>query len=154
MLLEQIKKDLVNHVKSGDKTKISITRLLLAALKDKEISLRNSEDFDVMIDDIIIMEIINKMIKQRNIAAKTYLDANRVDLAEKEELEVKLLSNYLPAQLSATDLNLEIDKLIKKLSANSLRDMSKVMKALKVEFSGKCDFQLASHLVKEKLSSK
>ena len=154
MLLEQIKKDLIGYIKSGDKSKISITRLLLAALKDKEISLRNSQDFDELIEDNIVMEIINKMIKQRKIAAKTYLEANRVDLAEKEELEAKILANYLPMQLSEGELNLEIDKLINKLKASSFRDMSKVMKSLKENFSGKCDFQLASAMVKKKLSGK
>ena len=82
MLLEKIKQDLVSHIKSGDKTKISIIRLLLAALKDKEISLRNSEGFDELVDDNVVMEIINKMIKQRKVAVKAYMEANRVDLAE------------------------------------------------------------------------
>ena len=84
MLIQKIKQDLVSHIKSGDKIKISITRLLIAALKDKEISLRNNQDFDELINDSIVMEIINKMIKQRKIAAQTYEEANRADLAEKE----------------------------------------------------------------------
>ena len=154
MLLEKIKKDLVNHIKSGDKMKISITRLLLAALKDKEISLRNSQDYNDLINDNMILEIINKMIKQRKIAMKTYLEANRVDLAEKEELESTLLSHYLPEQLNEQELNVEINKLIIKLKADSLRDMSKVMKNIKENFAGKCDLQLASNLVKEILLNK
>lgn len=154
MLLEKIKQDLVSHIKSGDKTKISIIRLLLAALKDKEISLRNSEGFDELVDDNVVMEIINKMIKQRKVAVKAYMEANRVDLAEKEELEAALLTNYLPLQLSENQLIKEIDQLINKLKANSLRDMSKVIKVLKNNFNGQCDFKLASDIVKEKLSSK
>ena len=94
MLIQKIKQDLVSHIKSGDKIKISITRLLIAALKDKEISLRNNQDFDELINDNIVMEIINKMIKQRKIAAQTYEEANRADLAEKELEEAKLLSHY------------------------------------------------------------
>ena len=78
MLIQKIKQDLVSHIKSGDKIKISITRLLIAALKDKEISLRNNQDFDELINDNIVMEIINKMIKQRKIAAQTYEEANRL----------------------------------------------------------------------------
>ena len=152
MLVQKIKQDLVNHIKSGDKIKISITRLLLAALKDKEISLRNNQDFDELINDNIVMEIINKMIKQRKIAAQTYEDAKRSDLAEKELEEAKLLSHYLPSQLSENELNLEVEETIKSLNAQSLRDMSKVMKVIKENLSGKCDMQLASNIVKSKLS--
>ena len=152
MLIEQIKKDLVNHIKSGDKTKISITRLLIAALKDKEISLRNNQDFDELINDNIVMEIINKMIKQRKIAAQTYEEANRADLAEKELEEALLLSHYLPSQLSEDQLNAKVEEIIKGVNAKSLRDMSKVMKTIKENLSGKCDMQMASNLVKSKLS--
>ena len=152
MLIEQIKQDLVNHIKSGDKIKISITRLLIAALKDKEISLRNNQDFDELINDNIVMEIINKMIKQRKIAAQTYEDANRADLAEKELEEAELLRHYLPSQLSEDQLNTKVEEIIKRVDAKSLRDMSKVMKIIKEHLSGKCDMQMASNLVKSKLS--
>ena len=152
MLLEKIKKDLVDHIKSGDKIKISITRLLLAALKDKEISLRNNQDLDELIKDNVVMEIINKMIKQRKIAAKTYEEVNRTDLAEKELEEVKLLSHYLPSQLSEEQLVLKVEEIIKKIKAQTLRDMGKVMKVIKEDLSGKCDMELASNIVKSKLS--
>ena len=151
MLIQKIKQDLVSHIKSGDKIKISITRLLIAALKDKEISLRNNQDFDELINDNIVMEIINKMIKQRKIAAQTYEKANRSDLAEKELQEAKLLSYYLPSQLSEDQLNVKVEEIIKEVDAKSLRDMSKVMKIIKENLSGKCDMQMASNLVKSKL---
>ena len=152
MLIEQIKQDLVSHIKSGNKTKISITRLLIAALKDKEISLRNNQDFDELITDSIVMEIINKMIKQRKIAAQTYEEANRADLAEKELEEALLLSHYLPSQLSEDQLTAKVEEIIKGVNAKSLRDMSKVMKTIKENLSGKCDMRMASNLVKSKLS--
>ena len=152
MLIRKIKQDLVSHIKSGNKIKISITRLLIAALKDKEISLRNNQDFDELINDNIVMEIINKMIKQRKIAAQTYEEANRTDLAEKELEEAKLLSHYLPSQLSEDQLNVKVEEIIKEVDAKSLRDMSKVMKVIKENLSGKCDMQMASNLVKSKLS--
>ena len=153
MLIDKIKTDLVEHIKSGDKSKISITRLLIAALKDKEISLRNSQESNELISDSIVMEIINKMIKQRTLAIKTYMDAGREDLANKEKKESELLAIYLPTQLSNIELEKAIDKIINKIEANSLRDMSKVMKTLKNEFSGRCDFQIASELVKNKLEN-
>ena len=152
MLIQKIKQDLVSHIKSGDKIKISITRLLIAALKDKEISLRNNQDFDELINDNIVMEIINKMIKQRKIAAQTYEEANRADLAEKELEEAQLLSHYLPSQLSKEQLNAKVEEIIKGVDAKSLRDMSKVMKVIKENLNGKCDMQMASNLVKSKLS--
>ena len=152
MLIEKIKQDLVSHIKSGNRIKIWITRLLIAALKDKEISLRNNQDFDELINDSIVMEIINKMIKQRKIAAKTYKEAQRDDLANKELEEAKLLSHYLPTQLSEEQLYAKIEEIIKKVDAKSLRDMSKVMKDVKENLSGKCDMQLASKFVKSKLS--
>ena len=152
MLIQKIKQDLVSHIKSGNKIKISITRLLIAALKDKEISLRNNQGFDELINDNIVMEIINKMIKQRKVAAQTYEEVNRIDLAEKELEEVKLLSHYLPSQLSEDQLNSKIVEIIKRVDAKSLRDMSKVMKVIKENLNGKCDMQVASNLVKSKLS--
>ena len=152
MLIQKIKQDLVNHIKSGDKIKISITRLLIAALKDKEISLRNNQDFDELINDNIVMEIINKMIKQRKIAAQTYEEAKRGDLAEKELEEAQLLSNYLPSQLSEEQLNTKVLEIINEVDAKSIRDMSKVMKVVKENLNGKCDMQMASNLVKSKLS--
>ena len=152
MLIEKIKQDLVRHIKAGDKIKISITRLLIAALKDKEISLRNNQDSDEIINDNIVMEIINKMIKQRKVAAQTYEEAKRTDLAEKELQEAKLLSHYLPLQLSEDQLKAKVQEIIKEVDAKSLRDMSKVMKVIKENLSGKCDMQMASNLVKNELS--
>ena len=153
MLIDKIKKNLIDHIKSADKSKVSITRLLLAAVKDKEISLRKNQDPADFISDNIIIDIINKMIKQRKITSETYINAGRSDLADKELLEAKLLSVYLPEQLLDEELRIVIDKIILEIKASTLRDMSKIMKILKDRYSGKCDFQLASSLVKNKLSN-
>ena len=152
MLIEKIKSDLTKHLKSGDKAKVSLTRLLLAAVKDKEISLRNSAEEDNQLNDSIVMEIIKKMIKQRNLAIESFKKANRLDLVEKEELESQLLSVYLPKQLTEEELNVVIAKVINDINAESIRDMSKVMKVLKKDFGDQCDFQKASKVVKERLS--
>ena len=152
MLVEKIKNDLTKHLKSGDKAKVSLTRLLLAAVKDKEISLRNSAEEDNLLNDSIVMDIIKKMIKQRNLAIESFKKANRLDLVEKEELESQLLSVYLPKQLTEEELNTVIAKVINDTNAESIRDMSNVMKVLKEDFGDQCDFQKASKVVKEKLS--
>ncbi len=152
MLVEKIKNDLTKHLKSGDKAKVSLTRLLLAAVKDKEISLRNSAEEDNQLNDSVVMDIIKKMIKQRNLAIESFKKANRLDLVEKEELESQLLSVYLPKQLTEEELNTVIAKVINDTNAESIRDMSNVMKVLKENFGDQCDFQKASKVVKEKLS--
>ena len=152
MLVEKIKNDLTKHLKSGDKAKVSLTRLLLAAVKDKEISLRNTAEEDNQLNDSVVMDIIKKMIKQRNLAIESFKKANRLDLVEKEELESQLLSVYLPKQLTEEELNTVIAKVINDTNAESIRDMSNVMKVLKEDFGDQCDFQKASKVVKEKLS--
>ena len=154
MLVEKIKKNLTEFVKSGKKTEISITRLLLAAIKDREITLRKNANIDEDISDSEVIDIVNKMIKQRNQTINTYLDAGRQDLAEKERLEAELLSIYLPKQLSEEDLISIVENTIKKIKADSIRDMGKVMNYLKKNYSGQCDFQKVSLIVKDRLSSK
>ena len=153
MLVEKIKNDLTIYLKAGDKSKVSLTRLLLAAVKDKEISLRSSDEEDNHLSDSVVMDIIKKMIKQRNLAIESFKKANRLDLVEKEQLETELLSVYLPRQLSEEELNSVIEKVINDTKSESIRDMSKVMKVLKEGFGDQCDFQKASKFVKEKLSN-
>ena len=151
MLVEKIKNDLTKYLKAGDKPKVSLTRLLLAAVKDKEISLRNTDEEGNLLKDNIVMDIIKKMIKQRNLAIDSFKKANRLDLVEKEEFENTLLSGYLPKQLSDEELVFVITKIIKETNAESIRDMGKVMKILKEDYGDQCDFQKASKYVKEKL---
>ena len=92
------------------------------------------------------------MIKQRKFSAQTYLEANRKDYAEKENIEADMLKIYLPEQISDKNLNDVISELILQSEAKSLRDMGKVMKLLKENYSGRCDLQKASSIIKEKLS--
>ena len=154
MLVEKIKEDLTKFLKAGDKPKISLTRLLLAAVKDKEISLRaKSSEEESLITDTVVMDIIKKMIKQRNLTIETFKSANRLDLAEKEKIEADLLSVYLPKQLTESELKNIIIAIVKETAAESIRDMSKVMKVLKEKYGDKCDLQLASKIVKDKLSN-
>ena len=152
MLAERIKKDLIKHVKKGDKLRISITRLLLAAIKDKEISLGKNQESDEHISDNDVMNIINQMIKQRNLTVKIYLEANRKDLADKEESEASMLSEYLPEQITELELKKLIEKVLIDLEAKSIRDMGKVMQFLKDKHTGSFDFQKASEFVKKSLS--
>ena len=154
MLVEKIKEDLTKFLKAGDKEKVSLTRLLLAAVKDKEISLRKgNREEEVVITDAVVMDIIKKMIKQRKLAIDAFNSANRPDLAKKEKIEEGLLYVYLPEQLSEEELNKVIIQVINTSKSKSIRDMSKVMNILKEQYGDKCDFQKASKIVKEKLSN-
>ena len=152
MLVDKIKKDLVKHIKSGDKLRTSVTRLLLAAIKDKEISLGKNQESEEHINDNDVLDIVNKMIKQRNLTIKTYVDANRKDLADKEKAEAHILSDYLPIQVNDKELQDLIKNALIDLKATSIRDMGRVMKFLKDNYLGRFDFQKASELVKENLS--
>ncbi len=154
MLVDKIKKDLINHIKSGDKLRVSTTRLLLAAIKDKEISSGRNQESDEHISDNDVFDIINKMIKQRSLSIKTYLEGNREDLADKEKLEADMLSEYLPQQITEIELQELVKKTLQDLNANSIRDIGKVMKFLKENYIGSIDFQKASELVKSNLSMK
>ncbi len=151
MLREKIKIDLKTAMKAGDKTRVSTIRLLLAAIKDKDIATKSNLDSDNGINDSGVLELVNKMLKQRTETAETYRNAGRIDLADKESLEAKILKEYLPEQLTGIELNKVVDDMIDKCSAKTMREMGKVMNELKENFSGRCDFQVASKLVREKL---
>lgn len=122
-------------------------RMFLAELQRYEI------DNKVEADDALAINIINKMIKQRNDSITQFMDGGREDLAKQEELELKILSAYKPEQLSEEKVRSYVDDVINDLNANSMQDMGKVMGLLKPKLAGKADMGLVSKIVKESLSS-
>ena len=122
-------------------------RMFLAELQRYEI------DNKVEADDALAINIINKMIKQRNDSITQFMDGGREDLAKQEELELKILSAYKPEQLSEDKVKSYVDDAINDLNANSMQDMGKVMGLLKPKLAGKADMGLVSKIVKETLSS-
>ena len=122
-------------------------RMFLAELQRYEI------DNKVEADDALAINIINKMIKQRNDSITQFMDGGREDLAKQEELELKILSAYKPEQLSEDKVKSYVDDAINDLNANSMQDMGKVMGLLKTKLAGKADMGLVSKIVKESLSS-
>ena len=122
-------------------------RMFLAELQRYEI------DNKVEADDALAINIINKMIKQRNDSITQFMDGGREDLAKQEELELKILSAYKPEQLSEDKVKSYVDDAINDLNANSMQDMGKVMGSLKPKLAGKPDMGLVSKIVKESLSS-
>lgn len=138
-------------LKTKDQTAMSTIRLILAALKDRDIAARGQGKADG-IDENEILSMLQTMIKQRQEAAKTYCDAGREELAEREEAEIEVIQGFMPAQLSADEMGAAIDKIISESEATNIKDMGKVMAVLKSEYAGQIDMGKASALVKEKLS--
>ena len=152
-LKQTIENDYKNALKSKDKNKISTYRLILSGLKDLDIQNRsgpNKKDTD----DDDIKKLLRKMIKQRTESIEIYKKNNRQDLLQIEENEVKIMSEYLPKQLSEDDTKKLCEQVINKINASSLKDMGKVMGELKKNHSDSVDFSLAGKIIKEILNKK
>ena len=147
-LKNKINLDYNEALKAKDKSKISTYRLILSAIKDLDIANRsgpNKKDTD----DDDIKKLLKKMIKQRAESIDVYKNNNREDLLKIEENEHKILSDYLPKQLSEEETKKICSEVVQKLGANSIKDMGKVMGELKKNYSDTLDFSKAGSLLKE-----
>ena len=133
-------------MRARDQARLSAIRLLLAAIKQREVDER------VELDDANVVSVIDKMIKQRRESIAQFEKAARKDLADAEKAEVQVLSAYLPAQMSDAEIQKEIDSIVSATGASGPKDMGKVMAALKPRLAGKADMGKVSALVKGKLS--
>lgn len=138
-------------MKDKDQMAVSTIRLILAALKDRDISARGKGNADG-VEKEEILSMLQSMIKQRQESAKTYCDAGREELAEREEEEIEIIQQFLPRQLGEDEIKTLIDQMIKETGAESIRDMGKVMGVLKSKYAGQVDMGKAGAFVKEKLS--
>ncbi len=138
-------------LKSQDKVSVSTIRLIMAALKDRDITARGKGKADG-VEEPEILSMLQSMIKQRHESVKTYRDANREDLAQREEEEIEVISRFLPQQLDEGKVVEEIESLITEIGAEGVKDMGRVMAELKSRFAGQIDMGKASGLVKEKLA--
>ena len=147
-----ITNELSKALKNGDKERIHTLRLIIAAIKDKEIASRSSgEDSEILEESII--QLLKKMVKQRNDSIEMFEKASRTDLVEKEKLEIEIINEFLPKQLSEDQTAAICDKAIKDTEASSLKEIGKVIKYLKDNSSPSLDMSLASKLIKEKLQN-
>jgi uncharacterized protein YqeY len=146
-LKEKITVDMQDAMRSKDSEKLNAIRLLQSSIKQKEV------DDRVEIDDTMILNIIEKMLKQRRDSIEAFKKANRNDLVVKEEFEVKLLQTYMPEPLSSEDVEKEIDSAIKAIDAKSMKDMGTVMNAVKLKVSGRANMAEVSQKIKEKLTN-
>ena len=146
-LKEKITVDMQDAMRSKDSEKLNAIRLLQSSIKQKEV------DDRVEIDDTMILNIIEKMLKQRRDSIEAFKKANRNDLVAKEEFEVKLLQTYMPEPFSSEDVEKEIDSAIKAVDAKSMKDMGTVMNAVKLKVSGRANMAEVSQKIKEKLTN-
>jgi uncharacterized protein YqeY len=145
-LKEQIRSDMKDAMRAGEKDQLSVIRMLLAAIQMREIETR--ED----LSDNEVMQIIEKLIKQRKDSAKQFADAGREERATQELSEGEQLQAYLPEQLSEAELTSMLDEILAATGASSMKDMGKVMAALREQAQGRADMGALSALVKSKLA--
>jgi len=147
---ENIYKLLKEAMINKDITLTNTLRLILAAVKDKDISARSKSNSEG-INETEIISLLQNMIKQRNASIEMYIQGKRDDLVKIEEDEIKIISNFLPEQLSENEINDIITNSIRSSGAKSIKDMGKVINLIKDEYNGKMDFGVVSKIIKAKL---
>ncbi len=148
---EKLNNELKLAMKSQNKIRLSTLRLINAAVKDRDISVRSEENV-AGVSDIIILQILTQMIKQRVESVNQYQEAGRLELAERENNEIKIIQEFLPKQLSESEILPAINEIISEEGASSVRDMGKVISRLKEKYAGRIDFSKVASLVKAELS--
>ena len=146
---ERFTQDLKDAMKAGDKRKLSTVRLVQAALKDKDIEARGAGKGQASEEEIL--GLLQKMIKQRQESAGIYEQAGRAELAQQEREEAEIIASYLPKQLDEAETRAAIEAAIAETGAASMKDMGKVIGALRGKYAGQMDFAKASALAKEML---
>ena len=151
MLRTRLNDALKAAMKAKDELSVSTLRLILAALKDRDIAARGKGNKDG-IPESELLSLLQSMIKQRRESIAAYEKGGRMDLARQEASEIAVIEGFLPAQMSEKEMAAAIDAVIAAVGATSLKDMGKAMAALKQQHAGKMDFGKASALVKARLS--
>jgi uncharacterized protein YqeY len=150
MLRNELNDTLKTALKSKDQVTLATVRLVLAALKDRDIQARGEGNSDGISEDGIL-EMLQKMIKQRRESIELYRKGNRPDLVAREEGEIKVIERFLPKPLDEEETRAAVAEIIEETGAGSVKDMGRVMAALKERYPGRMDFARASALVKEQL---
>lgn len=150
MLRQQLNEALKEAMRSKDQRTLATVRLVMAGLKDRDIQARTSGQGDGISDEEIL-ELLQKMVKQRREAMEIYEKGNRPDLVEKEAAEIEVLERFLPRQLDEAETKAAVNEMIEELEAGNVKDMGRVMAALKERYAGRMDFARASQQVKQAL---
>ena len=143
----ELDENLKEAIKSQEKQRVATLRLINAAIKDRDIAVRSEENTEGVSDDEIIL-ILSNMVKQREQSIIQYEEGGRIELAEREREEIKIIQEFLPNQLTNDEIQAEISKIIDAEDQLSIKDMGKIMGELKNKFSGRMDFGKASEIVK------
>ena len=151
MLRNELNDALKAAVKSQDKCATSTLRLIVAALKDRDIAARSKGNCDGVGEDDIL-EMLQKMVRQRREAIELYEEGGRDELADRERREIEVIEGFLPQPLGEAEMTGAIREVIGELQATTIKDMGRVMGALKERFPGRMDFGRASAIVKQKLA--
>ena len=148
--MSQLKKRIIDDMKlamkAKDKQALKAVRMILGAIKQKEV------DDRIELDDAQVLAVIQKMVKQRKDSISQFSDAGRTDLVEVEETELVVINSYMPEQLSDAEVAEAVDKAITDSGSDSIKDMGKLMGMLKGQLDGQADMGLVSRLIKDKLS--
>ncbi len=152
MLRPALNDALKNAMKAKDQRALSTVRLILAALKDRDIAVRSAGTCDP-IPDSAILEMLQKMVKQRHESIDMYMKGGRPELAQQEREEIAVIEGFLPKQMGEAEMSAAVDAAIAAVGAAGIKDMGKVMASLKQEHAGVMDFAKAGGLVKQKLSA-
>ncbi|MDS9466132.1 GatB/YqeY domain-containing protein [Paracoccus sp. MBLB3053] len=150
-LRERITADTKEAMKAKDTARLSTLRLISAAIKDREIAARGEGGDETGLSDAQLTAILSKMVKQRQESAKAYEEGGRLELAEREQDEIRVIQSYLPRQMTEEETRLAIDKVIADLGAETIRDMGRVMAELRNRHAGQMDFGAVGPTVKDRL---
>ena len=145
-LKRRVDDDTKTALRAGDKRRLGTLRLILAAIKQREVDER------VRLDDAGVLQVLDKMVKQRKESLAIYTQAKRADLAGQEAFELEIVQSYLPAPLDAARIAALVGEAIQEVAAESLRDLGRVMGVLKPRLQGRADLSEVSRLVKERLA--
>jgi uncharacterized protein YqeY len=146
-LKNQITEDMKSAMKAGDKDRLKVVRLMMAAIKQVEVDTRTE------LDDAAVLGVLEKMLKQRRDSVEQFEKGGREDLAASERAEIEVVQAYLPEQLSADEIAALVDEVIAATGAESIRDMGRVMGQIKARAAGRADMGTVSATVKERLNA-
>ncbi|WP_019954006.1 GatB/YqeY domain-containing protein [Yoonia vestfoldensis] len=150
-LRDRITTALTDAMRAKEADRLSTLRLINAAIKDRDIAMRGTADEAAGLSDADVLAIMGRMVKQRQESARAYEEGGRLELAEKELAEIKVIEEFLPRQLSETEAEAAVDAAIAAVGAQNIRDMGKVMAELKARYTGQMDFAKAGPMVKARL---
>lgn len=149
-LRDRIGAGLKDAMREKDATRLSTLRLINAAIKDQDIAARGEGRADG-VDEQAVLAILGKMVKQRQESARAYEEGGRLELAEQERAEIAVIEQFLPRRLSEAEVDAAVDRVIAETGAEGLRDMGRVMAALKSKYTGQMDFGAVGQMVKARL---